>query len=203
MHLRRRTVRGSLAVLMAALVVVDHPASALPPAHTRPRAATSGPTVIHATCPSVRGLGSAVHPRAALRTARAFLRAERRRDAADALWVASDRWLRYRMASGEAEQLRAAFPRIPQGSERLRFRVRQPRWLDARFGRIGPYLNVRLKLLAAGVQVYSCPRPVTRRLVRAMWWVQVLLPDCACDPDRILDVLVVERHGRYGVFGID
>ena len=188
---------------MTALVVVDQPASAQVPAGVHARAASSGPTVTHATCPTARGLGSAVHPRIALRTARLFLRAERRRDAEGELWAVADRWLRYRMASGAAEQLRAAFPRIRPTSDRWRFRVRQPRWLDARFGRIGPYLNVRLKLLAAGVQVYSCPRFVVQQLVRAMWWVQVLQPDCTCDPDRILDVLVVRRGGRYAVFGID
>lgn len=91
---------------------------------------------------------------------------------------------------------------IHPGSDSLRFRIRPARWLDARFGPIGPFLNVRLKLLAAGVQAYSCPRRLIHRLVRAIWWIQVILPRCTCDPDRVLDVLVARRHGRYRVFSL-
>ncbi|MGZ8566899.1 MAG: hypothetical protein ACXWXS_07590, partial [Actinomycetota bacterium] len=76
------------------------------------------------------------------------------------------------------------YPRIRPGSDSWRFGTRQPRWLDARFGPIGPYLNARLKLLVAGVQAYSCPPHVIRRLVRPSWWIQVILPRCDCDLDR-------------------
>jgi hypothetical protein len=92
------------------------------------------------------------------------------------------------------------YPRIRSSSEAWRFRTRPPRWLDARFGLIGPFLNVRLKLLAAGGQAYSCSRNLIHRLVRAIWWVQVILPGCDCEPDRVLDLLVVRRSGRYRVF---
>lgn len=63
-------------------------------------------------------------------------------------------------------------------------------------------MNARLKLLAAGVQAYSCPRRLIHRLVRAIWWIQVALLRCDCDPDRVLDLLVVRRNGRYRVFGL-
>ena len=114
----------------------------------------------------------------------------------------ADRWLRYRIAPRDPAAFRLVYPRIRPGSEAWRFRIRQPRWLDARFGPIGPYLNARLKLLAAGVQAYSCPRHLIHRLVQAIWWIQVVLPRCDCDPDRVLDLLVIRRGGRYGVFGL-
>jgi hypothetical protein len=114
----------------------------------------------------------------------------------------ADRWFRYRVAPRAPAGFRAIYPRIGRGSDAWRFRTRSPRWLDARSGPIGPFLNTRLKLLAAGVPVYSCPRSLIRRIVRATWWIQVVLPRCDCDPDRVLDLLVVRRSGRYRVFGV-
>ena len=114
----------------------------------------------------------------------------------------ADRWFRYRVAPRAPAAFRAVYPRIGSQSDAWRFRIRPPRWLDTRFGPMGPFLNTRLKLLAAGVPVYSCPRHLIRRLVRATWWIRVILPRCDCDPDRMLDLLVVRRSGRYRVFGL-
>jgi hypothetical protein len=159
--------------------------------------------VVRARCPSGRGLGVASHPAPAIAVAMRFLMAERSADRSGAsLSAASDPWLRHRVAPRSPSSFLAVFPPIRQGSDARRFRVRPARWLDARFGPIGPFLNARLKLLAAGVQAYSCPRPLIHRLVRAIWWIQVILPRCACDPDRVLDLLVARRHGRYRVFGL-
>jgi hypothetical protein len=167
----------------------------------------SGPSsrtiVVRARCPSGRGLGVASHPGPAIAAATRFLRAERSSDRSGvSLFATSDPWLRHRAAPHSSSAFRAVFPRIQPGSEARRFRLRPARWLDARFGLIGPFLNARLKLLAAGVQAYSCPRRLIHRLVRAIWWIQVVLPRCACDPDRVLDLLVARRGGRYRVFDL-
>lgn len=114
----------------------------------------------------------------------------------------ADRWLRHRVASAGPAGLRILYPAIRPDSPTWRFRMRPPRWLDARAGMLGPFLNARMKLLAAGVQVYSCPTRLIHRLIRAAWWIQVILPACRCDPDRFLDLLVVHRNGRYRVFGL-
>jgi hypothetical protein len=114
----------------------------------------------------------------------------------------ADRWFRHRIAPRDLAGFRLVYPKIRPGMEGWVFRIRPPRWLDARFGPIGPYLNARLKLLAAGVQAYSCPRRLIHRLVRATWWIQVILPRCECDPDRVLDLLVVRRNGRYRVLSL-
>jgi hypothetical protein len=132
-----------------------------------------------------------------------FLKAERSTNRTGAaLWATSDPWLRHRVAPHAPSEFLTVFPTIRPGSKAYRFHIRAARWLDARFGPIGPFLNARLKLLAAGVQAYSCPRRLIHRLVRAIWWIQVILPRCACDPDRVLDLLVARRHGRYRVFSL-
>jgi hypothetical protein len=197
-----RSSRRASCLLAAALVVAAGAPSAGSPA---PRPTSDpyhdGPIVIPVACPDGRGLGVASHPGPAMAVARRFLLAERGRSG-EGMAAVADRWLRYRVAPRDPAGFRAAFPRIRPGSDAWWFRVRQPRWLDARFGPIGPYLNGRLKLLGAGVQAYSCPRHLIHRLVRAMWWIRVVLPRCRCDPDRMLDLLVVRRGGRYGVFGL-
>ncbi|MGH2596107.1 MAG: hypothetical protein ACRDH7_09100 [Actinomycetota bacterium] len=167
----------------------------------------SGPTgrtvIVQARCPSGRGLGVASHPRPAIVVATRFLTAQRSAEGSGAsLSATSDPWLRHRVAPRSPSEFLSVFPMIPPGSDARRFRIRPARWLDARFGPIGPFLNVRLKLLAAGVQAYSCPRRLIHRFVRAIWWIQVILPRCACDPDRVLDLLVARRHGRYRVFSL-
>jgi hypothetical protein len=146
-------------------------------------------------------LGVASRPGPAVTVARRFLLAQRGRSP-QRMAATADRWLRHRIAPPTSERFRLIYPRIRPGDDAWRFRTRAPRWLDARFGALGPFLNARLKLLAAGVQAYSCPRHLIHRLVHAIWWIQVILPHCACDPDRILDLLVVQRNGRYRVFGL-
>jgi hypothetical protein len=198
----RISVRASY-VLAIALVMETSTASVGSPA---PRAVSepehAGPVVVQVACPTSRGLGVASYPGPAVAVARRFLFAQRGRSR-EGMAATADRWLRYRVAPRDlAAGFRMTYPKIRPGSEAWRFRTRQPRWLDARFGPIGPYLNARLKLLAAGVQAYSCPHHVIHRLVRAIWWIQVILPRCDCDPDRILDLLVVRRNGRYRVFGL-
>lgn len=197
-----RIFRRASYVLAVALVMEMSTASVGDPA---PRAVSGpvhdGPVVLQAACPPGRGLGVASHPGAAVAVARRFLLAERGRSR-EGMAATADRWFRHRVAPRESAGFRSAYPRIRSGSEAWLFRTRQPRWLDARFGPIGPYLNARLKLLQAGVEAYSCPRHAIHRLVRAIWWIQVILPRCDCDPDRVLDLLVVRRNGRYRVFGL-
>lgn len=164
---------------------------------------TGRTVIVRAPCPSGRGLGVASHPEPAVAVAVRFLMAERSKERPGAsLWTTSDRWLRHRVAPSAPSDFRTVFPMIRPRSDARRFRIRPARWLDARFGPIGPFLNARLKLLAAGVQAYSCPRRLIHRLVRAIWWIQVILPRCACDPDRVLDLLVARRGGRYHVFSL-
>jgi hypothetical protein len=197
-----RTPRWTSYLLAVALALEVGAASARTPAlreTSEPLAA--GPIVGHVACPRVRGLGVASHPGPAVAVARRFLLAQRGRSR-EGMEATADRWLRYRVAPRDPAAIRLAYPRIRPDDEAWRFRTRPPRWLDARFGPLGPYLNARLKLLAAGVQAYSCPRERIHRLVRAMWWIQVILPGCDCDPDRVLDLLVVRRNGRYRVFGM-
>ncbi len=172
-------------------------------ARTGVAVSTSRTMVVRARCPSGRGLGVASHPGPAIAVARRFLAAERSVDRSGALLsVTSDLWFRHRVAPRRLSEFLAVFPAIPPGSDADRFRIRPPRWLDARFGPIGPFLNARLKLLDAGVQAYSCPRRLIHRLVRAIWWIQVILPHCACAPDRVLDLLVARRDGRYRVLSL-
>lgn len=170
---------------------------------TAPRAASEpihdGPVIVQSACPIGRGLGVASHPGPAVAVARRFLVAQRG-GSPEPMAATADRWLRSRVDPQNPAGFRSVYPRIRQDSDAWRFRTRAPRWLDARFGLIGPYLNARLKLLAAGVQAYSCPRHLIHRFVRAIWWIQVVLPRCDCDPDRVLDLLVVRRKGRYRVF---
>jgi hypothetical protein len=193
--------RVSLLSAVALVVTLGTPSAGLPA--NRPSADPNhdGPVVIPVPCPDGRGLGVASHPGPAVAVARRFLLAQRGRSH-EGMEAIADRWLRYRIAPRDSAGFRAAFPRILPGSREWRFRIRPPRWLDARYGPMGPYLNARLKLLAAGVQAYSCPRHLIHRLVRAIWWIRVVLPRCPCDPDRMLDLLVVRRDGRYGVFGL-
>lgn len=166
-----------------------------------PEPRQDGTVVVRVPCPTPRGLGVASHPGPAEAVARRFLLAERGRWRGG-MSATADRWLRYRVAPRDPAGFRLAFRRIRSRSDAWQFRTLPPRWLDARFGPIGPYLNARLKPLAAGVQACSCPRHLIHRLVRAIWWIQVILPRCDCDPDRVLDLLVVRRNGRYGVFGL-
>ena len=192
---RRMTLLLASVFVLAAAVSAD--------ARIGGSGATRRPTVVQAPCPSGRGLGVASHPGPAIAAATRFLRAERSTDRSGAsLSATSDPWLRHRVAPRSPSEFLAVFPAIRPGSDARAFRVRPARWLDARFGPIGPFLNVRLKLLAAGVPAYSCPRRLIHRLVRAIWWIQVILPRCSCDPDRVLDVLVARRHGRYRVFSL-
>jgi hypothetical protein len=191
----------SLLSAVALVVAVGTPAAGSPAPRSVSDANDVGPVVIPVACPDGRGLGVASHPGPAVAVARRFLLAQRGRSS-DGMAATADRWLRYRVTPGAMTGFRTAFPRIRPGSQEWRFRIRPPRWLDARFGPIGPYLNARLKLLAAGVQAYSCPHHLIHRLVRAIWWIRVILPRCRCDPDRMLDLLVVRRAGRYGVFGL-
>jgi hypothetical protein len=189
-------------LLAAALIVETGTAWAVTqavPAVSKP--VRHGPVTVQAECPRGRGLGVASHPGPAEAVARRFLFSQRGRSQ-EGMGATADRWLRHRVAPGDPAGFRLVYPRIRPGSEAWRFRTRPPRWLDARFGPIGPFLNARLKLLAAGVQAYSCPRRLIHRLVRAIWWIQVTLPRCDCDPDRVLDLLVVRRNGRYRVFGL-
>jgi hypothetical protein len=199
MHTSRR-----IAYLLAIALVVE-PSSALAGA-SGPRAVSEpmqgGPVVERPPCPTARGLGVASHPGPAETVARRFLLAQRGRRREGGMSATADRWFRYLVAPRDPAGFRLAFRRIRARSDAWQFRTRPPRWLDARFGPIGPYLNARLKLLAAGVQAYSCPRQLIHRLVRAIWWIQVILPRCDCDPDRVLDLLVVRRNGRYRVFGL-
>lgn len=194
-------VRRRVLPLLASVLVVG---AAIPADARIGGSGSTGRTmVVQARCPSGRGLGVASHPGPASAVATRFLIAERSADRSGALLSAtSDPWLRHRVAPRSPSEFLTAFPMIHPGSDSLRFRIRPARWLDARFGPIGPFLNVRLKLLAAGVQAYSCPRRLIHRLVRAIWWIQVILPRCTCDPDRVLDVLVARRHGRYRVFSL-
>lgn len=189
-------------MLAVAFVVQTGTASLGSPA-PRPASepAHAGPVIVPVACPKSRGLGVASHPGPAVTVARRFLFAQRGRSR-EQMAATADRWFRYRVAPGNAAAFRSIYPRVRPGSDAWRFRTRQPRWLDARFGPIGPFLNARLKLLGAGVQAYSCPRRLIHRLVRAIWWIQVVLPRCDCDPDRVLDLLVVRRDGRYRVFGL-
>jgi hypothetical protein len=195
-----RASRRASYVLAVAPVVQTGTASLGSPA-PRPASEPAGPVVVQVACPKSRGLGVASHPLPAVAVARRFLFAQRGRNRAG-MAATADRWFRYRVAPGNPAAFRSIYPRIRSGSDAWRFRTRQPRWLDARFGPIGPFLNERLKLLEAGVQAYSCPRRLIHRLVRAIWWIQVVLPRCDCDPDRVLDLLVVRRDGRYRVFGL-
>jgi hypothetical protein len=197
----RSSHRVSLLSAVALVFAVATPSAGLTANRPSVDRKHDGPVVIPVACPDGQGLGVASHPGPALAVARRFLLAQRGRSL-QPMTATADRWLRYRVAPRDRAGFRAAFPRIRPGSREWRFRIRAPRWLDARFGPIGPYLNARLKLLAAGVQAYSCPRHLIHRLVRAMWWIRVILPRCRCDPDRMLDLLVVRRDGRYGVFGL-
>jgi hypothetical protein len=198
-----RIPRRASSLLAAALVVGTNTASMGGPAPRRPASepAFTGPVVERVGCPTSRGLGVASHPGPAVAVARRFLLAQRARSP-EVMATTADRWFRHRVAPRDAGGFRTVYPRIRPGSDAWWFRLRHPRWLDAHFGPIGPYLNARLKLLDAGVQAYSCPHRVIHRLVRAIWWIQVVLPRCDCDPDRVLDLLVVRRNGRYGVFGL-
>jgi hypothetical protein len=196
----RPSRRISLLSALALVVTLGTPSAGLPANRPSAEQTHDGPVVIPVACPDGRGLGVASHPGPALAVARRFLLAERGRSR-EGMEATADRWLRYRVAPRAGAGFRAAFPRIRPGSREWRFRIRPPRWLDARFGPMGPYLNARLKLLAAGVQAYSCPRHLIHCLVQAIWWIRVVLPRCRCDPDRMLDLLVVRRDGRYGVFG--
>ena len=186
---------------VALVVTLGTPSAGFPADRPSADQKHDGPVVIPVACPEGQGLGVASHPGPAVAVARRFLLAQRGRSQ-EGMAATADRWLRYRVAPRDRAGFRVAFPPIRPGSEAWRFRIRQPRWLDARFGPIGPYLNARLKLLAAGVQAYSCPLRLIHRLVRAIWWIRVILPRCRCDPDRMLDLLIVRRDGRYGVFGL-
>jgi hypothetical protein len=172
-----------------------------PPSREASEPVRVGPRVVQAPCPRPRGLGVASRPGPAAAVARRFLRAQRGRSGEPTV-DSADRWLRHRVGPRDEEGFAIAYPPLRPGSESYRFKTRAPRWLDARFGPIGPYVNARLKLLAAGVQAYSCPRRLIHRLIGAIWWIQVILPRCDCDPDRVLDLLVVRRDGRYRVFGL-
>ncbi len=192
--------RRVIPLLVSALIAV---AAVSADARIGGSGSTNRTKVVRARCPSGHGLGVASHPGPAIAVAERFLKAERSTDRSGAsLSVASDPWLSHRVAPRSASEFLDVFPMIRLGSDARRFRIRPARWLDARFGPIGPFLNVRLKLLAAGVQAYSCPRRLIHRLVRAIWWIQVILPRCACDPDRVLDLLVARRDGRYRVFSL-
>jgi hypothetical protein len=197
-----RDPRLASCLLAVALVVESSTASTGRPSRDdSPEPTHDGPVVVQVTCPTDRGLGVASRPGAAVAVARRFLLAQRGRSR-EGMSATADRWLRYRVALRDPGGLRLIYPRIRPGSEAWTFRTRPPRWLDTRFGPMGPFLNARLKLLAAGVQAYSCPLHLIHRLVRAMWWIQVILPRCDCDPDRVLDLLIVRRNGRYRVFGL-
>jgi hypothetical protein len=197
-----RTSHAVSCLLTLLLVVTTDSASAGSPAPPpTPKSVNRGPVVEAAACPSVHGLGDAAHPGPAVAVARRFLSAQRG-PSGEGMAATADRWLLHWVAPREPARFRLISPRIRPDSEAWRFRTRPPRWLDAHFGPIGPFLNVRLKLLAAGVQAYSCPHRLIHRLVQAIWWIQVILPRCDCDPDRVLDLLVVRRSGRYRVFSL-
>lgn len=193
--------RASYLVAVMLVLGTGTASTGVPAPRTVSEPVHDGPVVVHVACPRGLGLGVASHPGPAEAVARRFLFAERDRTR-KGMSATADRWLRHRIAPRDPVGFRLEYPRIRPGSEAWRFRTRPARWLDARFGPIGPFLNARLKLLAAGVQAYSCPHRLIHRLVQAIWWIQVILPRCDCDPDRVLDLLVVRRNGRYRVFGL-
>ena len=89
---------------------------------------------------------------------------------------------------------RAAFPRDPAGKRRLAVPDPIAAWLDARFGPDRAVPERAAQAARGRGAGRTRARAVSiHRLVRAIWWIQVVLPRCACEPDRMLDLLVVRR----------